>query len=118
MKNFVQPGDVVPITAPALLASGDPVLVGSLFGVATTDIANGAEGEVQVEGVFDLPKTTGGGTAFAEGDVARFDVSAGAFDPTAAASGDADVGLVVKAAADGDATVRVKLSGGPAELVP
>ena len=58
MKNFVQEGDVVTVTAPYAVTSGGGVLVGAnLFGVATSDIGNGAAGEIAVEGVFDLVKT-------------------------------------------------------------
>lgn len=56
MKNFVARGERVTITAGANIASGAGVLVGSLFGVAETDIANGAQGAIVTEGVFDLPK--------------------------------------------------------------
>ncbi len=57
MKNFIANGSRVTITAGANITSGSGVLVGSLFGVAETDIANGAQGAILVEGVFDLPKT-------------------------------------------------------------
>lgn len=56
MKNFIQPGESLEITAPAALASGEGVLIGSLFGVASGDIANGAQGVIKTRGVFDLPK--------------------------------------------------------------
>lgn len=57
MKNYVARGDAITITAGADIASGDGVLVGSLFGVAAGDIANGAEGVINLTGVYDLPKT-------------------------------------------------------------
>lgn len=56
MRNFVAPGARLTITATANIASGAGVLVGSLFGVAETDIANGAQGAIVLEGIFDLPK--------------------------------------------------------------
>jgi len=56
MKNFVSDGDRLTITAAAALTSGQGVLTGSLFGVATGDIANGVAGVIMLEGVFDLPK--------------------------------------------------------------
>ena len=55
MKNYVQAGVVITLLAPYALASGDGVLVGSLFGVATTSAANGFPVEVRREGVVDLP---------------------------------------------------------------
>jgi predicted RecA/RadA family phage recombinase len=34
MKNFVQPGNTITLTAPYAVASGDGLLVGYIFGVA------------------------------------------------------------------------------------
>ena len=56
-KNYIQEGDTIIITAPSALASGGPVLIGSIFGVAANDIANGADGPINLTGVYDLPKT-------------------------------------------------------------
>lgn len=54
MKNFVQKGDTVTLAAPYAVSSGSGAQVGSLFGVAVGDIANGVEGEFATRGVFDL----------------------------------------------------------------
>ncbi|WP_347268138.1 DUF2190 family protein [Paracoccus sp. (in: a-proteobacteria)] len=56
MKNFVAVGNMLTITASADIASGAGVLAGAIFGVATTAIANGAQGEISLTGVYDLPK--------------------------------------------------------------
>lgn len=58
MKNFVQDGDFLTLAAPYAVASGAGALVGSIFGVATADVANGADGEFATCGVFDLAKTS------------------------------------------------------------
>lgn len=58
MKNFVQPGDVITVTAPRNLNSGDGVLVGALFGVATTSALSGASVDIMPEGVFDITALT------------------------------------------------------------
>ncbi|NJO53786.1 MAG: DUF2190 family protein [Bacteroidales bacterium] len=58
MKNFIQTGAIVAVPAPAAVKSGDLVVVGSLFGVATTDADSGATVEIQTEGVFTLPKVS------------------------------------------------------------
>ena len=34
MKNYVQPGNTITLTAPYAVASGDGLLVGSIFGIA------------------------------------------------------------------------------------
>ncbi len=56
MKNYVTSGDTITITAPLALTSGQGVLVDSLFGVACSDIASGAQGDINVSGVYDLTK--------------------------------------------------------------
>jgi predicted RecA/RadA family phage recombinase len=56
MKNFVARGERITITATSAITSGSGVLVGSLFGVAEGDIANGAQGVIVLEGIFDLTK--------------------------------------------------------------
>lgn len=58
MKNSVLSGDVLTLTAPYDVASGAGALVGETFGVAVVTVASGAEGEFEVEGVFDLAKTS------------------------------------------------------------
>jgi len=54
MKNYAQSGDTVTVTAPRALASGEGCLVGSLFGVAASAAANGADVELKREGIFNI----------------------------------------------------------------
>lgn len=66
MKNFVQKGNTLTFVAAAALLSGAGVLLSAtLFGVAKTDVANGATGEAEIEGVFTLPKAAVTNTQFA-----------------------------------------------------
>jgi predicted RecA/RadA family phage recombinase len=58
MKNYVQSGDLITVTAPYAVSSGQGVLVGSLFGVATCDAASGASVDIMPEGVFDITALT------------------------------------------------------------
>ena len=39
MKNFIQPGDSLTVSAPYAVTSGQGVLVGALFGIAAYDAA-------------------------------------------------------------------------------
>ena len=57
-KNYVQEGDVIDYAnaSGSTITSGTPVLIGARLGVALADIANGATGSVQVEGVFTVTK--------------------------------------------------------------
>jgi predicted RecA/RadA family phage recombinase len=55
MRNFVQHGDSITVTAPYALTSGQGALVGAgLFGVAASDAANGAEVVIKTTGVFEI----------------------------------------------------------------
>jgi predicted RecA/RadA family phage recombinase len=57
MKNFIQRGDMITVTAPTGgVTSGQGVLVGSLFGVAATTAAEGESVEIDTVGVYELPK--------------------------------------------------------------
>lgn len=54
MRNYIQTGDVITVTAPYTLASGAGCLAGAIFGVATSAAASGAETEIKTTGVFGL----------------------------------------------------------------
>ncbi|GAK33257.1 hypothetical protein JCM17846_18460 [Iodidimonas nitroreducens] len=106
MKNFVQHGATVTVTAPEDVLSGDGVLVGSLFGVSASDATAGAEVEVVTQGVFDITKST---SAFTQGQKVYW--AAASKNVTGTASGNILIGVAVAAAASGDATARVRLNG-------
>ncbi|HZP21449.1 MAG TPA: DUF2190 family protein [Bauldia sp.] len=106
MKNYIQPGKFITITAPTGgLLSGQGVLIGSLFGIATGDAAEGEEVEVLTEEVVEIGKTA----------ALQIDVGDRVFwDPTnkivnKTATGQVCVGVAVTAAANPSDTVRVKL---------
>jgi len=112
-KNYIQAGEVIDFTAGADISSGAVVVVGSLVGVAITDVANGAVGPASVEGVWELPKVSA--AVIGAGETVNWDVSAGAFDVNQAtpATGDLTDGCVaVEAAGNGDTTVKVKINVG------
>ena len=71
MKNYIQPGNTIPLTAPAAVTSGTGVLIGSIFGIAAHDAASGDPVEVVTTGVFDLNKV--GAQAWAVGDKIYWD---------------------------------------------
>jgi predicted RecA/RadA family phage recombinase len=107
MKNFVQPGDVVTIPAPANVVSGAGVLAGTLFGVASTDAVSGAPVAVAVTGVFELPKVSA--QAWTVGAAIYWIAADGVC--TTAASGNTLIGNAVAAAANPSATGVVRLNG-------
>lgn len=112
MKNFVQNGDVITFTAGADVASGELVEYGSLYGISSGVVANGATGELVLKGVFEVPKTAGAGTAIAAGGPAYYDASEGAQVNGDDESGANTLcGYAIEAAADGAATAKIKLLG-------
>jgi predicted RecA/RadA family phage recombinase len=108
MKNFIQCGDTINWTnsTGSAVASGDVVVVGSLVGIALVDIADTATGTLQIEGVFQVAKTTG--TAYAQGDELFWDTSGKKTTKTAT---DKPIGTAHEAALSGDTTTLVKLYG-------
>ena len=56
MRNYIQPGHAITLAAPYDVASGDGLLVGAIFGVATHEALSGAEVEAQLTGVVEITK--------------------------------------------------------------
>ena len=71
MKNYIQPGHTITLTAPAAVTSGGGVLVGAIFGIAAHDAASGEPVETLTVGVFDINKV--GSQAWAVGDKVYWD---------------------------------------------
>ena len=106
-NNFIQTGDHIDITAAAAIASGDGVLVGSMFGVASTSAANGEALSIAICGVFELPKLEA--QAWTVG--ARVYWDNGNSRCTTVASGNTLIGVATEAAADPSTVGRVRLNG-------
>lgn len=56
MRGYIQPGNTITLPAPYAIASGDGLLVGAIFGIATGSAALNAEVETLTEGVVELRK--------------------------------------------------------------
>jgi predicted RecA/RadA family phage recombinase len=109
MKNYLQHGDTLSLTAPAGgVVSGAPYLIGAgIFGVAVHSAAEGEAFELRRRGVFSgMPKASG--AAWAEGAVLYWDNTAKNFTTTVGSN--TRVGAAVAAAASGDATGTVLLN--------
>jgi predicted RecA/RadA family phage recombinase len=98
MRNFIQPGNVVSISAPRALKAGDGFVKGKLFGISANDVAVGGVAEACIEGVVALKKA--GGVTPTEGDAILFDETT----QTIVATGGKSIGICVEAAAPDDAT--------------
>ena len=105
--KFIHDGNSIDYTPGSNVAAGDVVPQGDLVGIAKRDIVANALGALAVTGVFDVPKATGAGSAIAAG--AKVYWNATAKQATTTATGNKYLGKTVGAAADGDATVRVRL---------
>ena len=107
MATFVHDGKYVDHTPASAVSAGQVVVQADLVGVAVRDIPANTLGALATEGVFTFPKATGASTAIAVGATVYW--ASGTSTATATATGNKLIGKVVKAAADADATVLVKL---------
>jgi predicted RecA/RadA family phage recombinase len=108
MKNFIQRGDMITVTAPTGgVTSGQGVVVGNLFGVAATTAAEDENVEIATVGVYELPKLASAviaaGARVAWNDTAKQVVLPG--------TGMVPIGIATAAAGNGVTTVRVRLDG-------
>jgi predicted RecA/RadA family phage recombinase len=107
MKNFVQKGNVVTVTAPQDVMSGNGVQVGALFGVAACHAASGTPVEIERTGVFDITAMqtdtgTQGAKMYWDNTNRRL---------TTTATNNALVGCLAAAKTAVDTTARVLLDG-------
>jgi predicted RecA/RadA family phage recombinase len=109
MKNFVQPGNTITLTAPYAVTSGDGLLVGAIFGVAAGTAILGDPVETAVEGVYDLKKVAS--QAWIAGDRIYWDNTAKQTTKTLTAN--TLIGVATEAVAGGatDLIGRVRLNG-------
>lgn len=105
MRNYVQPGDILPFTAPVALSAGDGVQIGQLFVVALGDAAISTEFQGATGGVFTLPKATG--QSWTVGALIYWNDT----ECTTAGSGLLLIGVATAAAGTSDTTGNVRLNG-------
>ena len=108
MKNFVQPGNTITLTAPYAVASGEGLLVGSIFGVASGTAALGEPVETALVGVFDLTKV--GSQAWAAGAKVYWDNTNKRCTTVATDNTLIGVATEVVAGGAGDTVGRVRLN--------
>jgi predicted RecA/RadA family phage recombinase len=106
MKNFVEKGNriaYVNTTGVAILA-GAVVIIGSIIGIAESDIAIAGTGTVCVEGVYSLGKTAG--LVITQGDRLFFNTSTKLITKTAT---DVPIGTAFESELAGSDTVNVNI---------
>lgn len=107
MRNMVQKGENLTVPSPAAVASGDVVVIGSLYGVAAGDAEEGADLDLVTTGVYTLPKVSA--LAINIGDRIYFDTTSKLVNKTA--SGNTLIGIAVSNAANPSGAVNVRLNG-------
>jgi len=106
MKNYVSPGDMVTLVAPANVSSGKGFLVGALFAVAATDALAGEEVVGSTTGIFNLDKVSA--QAWTQGAKIYWDNTAKLCTTTA--TGNTPIGHAVAGAVNPSSTGRVRLA--------
>ncbi|SDL37013.1 DUF2190 family protein [Paracoccus chinensis] len=109
MKNFIAVGNVITVVAPAAVTSGQGMLVGSMFGVAARDAASGAEVELNLTGVFDLPKAAS--QAWTVGQRVYWDSTAKVATNVVGTNTLIGVATIPVGGTAGETTGRVRLNG-------
>jgi len=112
MKNFIGVGNRVTLTATAAIASGQPVLIGSLFGIAENFAAIGDPLVLVLNGIFDLSKTAS--QAWTVGQLIYWDVATSRVTNVVATNKLVGVAVLAVGAGAGETTGRVRLTAASA----
>ncbi|HOX08997.1 MAG TPA: DUF2190 family protein [Planctomycetota bacterium] len=110
ITEYVHEGNAIDFVPAADVAAGDVVVIGDLVGVAKRACKAGTLGAVAVVGVYDFPKAVGVGSAIPEGSKLYWDEADKQAKTDSEAGANKYLGKSVKAAVDGDETVRARLS--------
>ena len=106
---YIQEGRSIDYTPVAAVAAGDVVVQGDLVGIAKGDIAAGRLGALAVEGVFEVPKATGVGTAITAGSTLYWDAAESVAKTDSETGANKLLGKSTAAASDDDETIHVRL---------
>ena len=107
--RFVHDGKAIDYTPDSDVVAGQVVVLGDLIGIAKIEIPTGRTGSLALVGVYDVAKATGTGTAIAVGVKAYWDEAESVAKTDDESGANKYLGKTVLAAADDDATVRVRL---------
>jgi predicted RecA/RadA family phage recombinase len=107
MKNFIQDGKTITLTAPYAVSSGAGLLVGSIFGIASNDAPIGLDVETLIQGVVTIAKTSA--QAWTQGLLIYWDDTNKV--ATSVSTSNKLIGVAVAAAANPSGTGNVLLNG-------
>ena len=112
MKNFIGVGNRVTLTAAAVTTSGQPVLIGSLFGIAESAAAIGEPLVLVMNGIYDLTKTAS--QAWTVGQLIYWDVTTSRVTNVVATNKLVGVAVLTVGAGAGEIIGRVRLTAASA----
>ena len=108
MKTYIQNGHIITVSAPSGgIASGDGLIVGSIFGIAAYSAAEGDPLELATTGIYKLPKATA--AVLTVGARVAWDNTAKQVN--APGAGRFPIGIAAEAAGNGITSVAVRLDG-------
>ena len=108
MKTYIQNGHVITVPTPTGgIASGDGLIVGSIFGIAAYSAAEGDPLELAITGVYKLPKASA--AVLTVGARVAWDNTAKQVN--APGAGRFPIGIAAEAAGNGVTSVAVRLDG-------
>ncbi len=108
--TFIQNGAALDYTPGTDVAAGTVVVQTDLVGIAKLDIKAGELGALHVEGVFEVPKATGGGSGLTAGTKVYWDIAEQVAKADDESGANRLLGKVVLTAGDVQDTVKVRLS--------
>ena len=108
--TYVHHGDAVDYTAGSDVETNAVIVQGELVGITRHAAKSGEVTSLAVTGVFNLPKATNAGSAIAAGVDVYWDEADQQAKTDDESGNNKKLGRTVAAAADADATVRVRLS--------
>ena len=112
MKNFIGVGNRVTLTAAAVTTSGQPVLIGSLFGIAENAAAIGEPLVLVMNGIYDLTKTAS--QAWTVGQLIYWDTATSRVTNVVATNKLVGVTVLAVGAGAGEIIGRVRLTAASA----
>lgn len=109
--TFIYDGDAIDYTPSAAVTAGDIVVQNDMIGVAKTDIAASEKGALALTGVYSFPKATN--VAYTVGTDLFWDEAEATVNSDSESGANLWIGKCVKAAAQSDSTVYVRLGYAP-----
>ena len=107
MQNYLGEGDSIIITAPTAVVSGQPLLVGVMFGICLASAAAGQSVEFWLKGIYQLAKNSA--EVWTVGAAIYWDNTN--LVATMTSSGNTKIGVATDAAANPSSVGNVRLNG-------